>query len=134
MAADAPPVVHRFITFLETGEAPAGLFAETVFCDATFPEWRLQASGRDDVIAIRTTGHPARGRVPRYRYDATPTGFVLEVEERWTDVSDTWYCREIARADLDEAGEIAELSIYCTGDWSSARVAEHAATVSLIRP
>ena len=31
-------------------------------------------------------------------------------------------------------GLIAELSVYCTGDWDQARQAEHAAAVTLIRP
>ena len=31
-------------------------------------------------------------------------------------------------------GQIAELVVYCTGDWDQARQAEHAASVTLIRP
>ena len=31
-------------------------------------------------------------------------------------------------------GAIAELTVYCTGDWDQARQAEHAAAVTLIRP
>jgi hypothetical protein len=31
-------------------------------------------------------------------------------------------------------GSIAELTVYCTGDWDEARQREHASTVSLIRP
>ena len=29
---------------------------------------------------------------------------------------------------------IAEVTVYCTGDWDQARQAEHAAAVTLIRP
>ena len=31
-------------------------------------------------------------------------------------------------------GAIAELTVYCTGDWDQARQADHAAAVTLIRP
>jgi hypothetical protein len=31
-------------------------------------------------------------------------------------------------------GAIAELSVYCTGDWNEALVARHAREVRLIRP
>jgi hypothetical protein len=31
-------------------------------------------------------------------------------------------------------GAIAELTVYCTGDWDQARQAEHATAVTLIRP
>lgn len=122
-----------FIEFLCTNTAPDGLFADDVFCDLTVPTWRLQAVGPADVVALRRAGHPATGRVPRHRLDATATGFVLEVEEAWEDGHDQWYCRELFRADVAD-GRIRQLSIYCTGDWDSAQVAEHAAAVTLIRP
>ena len=71
--------------------------------------------------------------VPRSRFDPTPTGFVLEVEETWDDDAGSWYCRELFRADVGPAG-ITELAVYCTGDWDEARVAQHARSVTLIRP
>jgi len=38
----------------------------------------------------------------------------------------------LIRADIAD-GSISELSVYCTGDWDSARVARHANEVALIR-
>jgi hypothetical protein len=113
-------LAHRFVRFLETG-THEDLFADDVFCDFTMPLWRLQAKGVDDVVALRRHGHPSKGIVPRSRYDATDSGFVLEVEETWTDEAGPWYCRELFRADVRE-DRIAELSVYCTGDWDSAQV------------
>jgi hypothetical protein len=37
------------------------------------------------------------------------------------------------RADVAD-GRIAEMSVYCTGDWDEAKQREHAAAVSLPRP
>lgn len=128
----APEVVHKLVHWLETGEVPAGLFADDVFVDLTVPQWRLQARGRDAVANLRRTSHPAPGCVPRLRYDPTPTGFVIEWEERWDEHGDSWYAREVARADL-RGDAIAEMSIYCTGDWSTALVAPHAREVTLLR-
>lgn len=123
----------RLIQFLETGAVPPGLFADNVFCDFTLPLWRLQAQGRESVVALRRQGHPSPGRVPRWRCDPTPTGFVLEVEERWEQDGKSWHCRELIRADM--AGDsIAEIAVYCTGDWDSARQAEHQRAVRLLRP
>ncbi|MEU1285655.1 hypothetical protein [Kitasatospora sp. NPDC005856] len=122
-----------FVAFLETGTPPTGLFTTDVFCDFTMPRWRLQARGVDDAVALRRAGHPGPSRVPRSRFDATPTGFVLEVEERWEQDGESWYCRELFRADVSE-GSISDLSVYCTGDWDRARVAEHARAVPLLRP
>lgn len=121
------------VAFLETGQPPAGLFAPDVFFDVTVPHWRLQALGRDDAVALRRQQHPAPGRVVRFRFDETETGFVLEFEERWHERGRDWYAREIARADVGEAG-ITQLSVYCTGDWDRAREDEHRRAVQLLRP
>jgi hypothetical protein len=131
--AGARALADEFIDFLRTGTAAPGLFAPAVFLDFTMPRWRLQALGVRDAVALRRAGHPAPGRVPRFRFDPTPTGFVLEVEESWDAGGETWYSRELFRADIGPEG-IAELAVYCTGDWDTARVAEHAAAVRLIRP
>jgi hypothetical protein len=131
--ADVQARAAEFIAYLETGRAHPGLFAPEVFLDFTMPTWRLQARGRDGALALRRAGHPGSGRVPRSRLDPTPTGFVLEVEETWEDGGEHWYCRELFRADVGPEG-ITELAVYCTGDWDTARVAEHAREVTLIRP
>jgi hypothetical protein len=73
------------------------------------------------------------GRVPRTRFDATGTGFVLEVEEEWEHEGEPWYCRELFRADVS-AGAMSQLSVYCTGDWHRERTARRAASVTLLRP
>jgi hypothetical protein len=130
--------VHRkladqFVEFLETGVAAEGLFAPDMFLDFTMPLWRIQTNTAEDAIDCRRAGHPMVGRVPFSRYDRIDTGFVLEVEETWEDGGQQWYCRELFRADVRH-GSIAELALYCTGDWDAARVAEHRATVQLIRP
>ena len=127
--------VQGFVQFLESSgrEFPADVFHDDAFLDFTMPTWRLQAQGIDAIVALRQGGHPWPGRVPRSRVDRTETGFVIEVEETWEADGDTWYCRELMRADIVD-GAIKEISVYCTGDWDSARVAEHAAAVTLIRP
>ncbi|WP_441251365.1 hypothetical protein [Kitasatospora sp. McL0602] len=129
----ANELAGKFIAFLETGTAPEGLFHPDVFLDFTPPQWRLQASGADNVVQARLSSHPAEGSVPRWRCDPTPRGFVLEVEERWTDADDDWYCRELFRADTTD-GAISDLSVYCTGDWDSALQERHQQQVALLRP
>ena len=103
------------------------------FCDFTMPQWRLQAEGIEDMVALRKAGHPGPGRVPRSRFDATEAGFVLEVEEEWDQDGESWYCRELFRADVADGG-VTQLSVYCTGDWDRERVARHRTEVALLRP
>jgi hypothetical protein len=57
---------------------------------------------------------------------------VVELKKRWRDARDDWYCREMIAATLHGV-RISELSVYCTGDWSSARQAEHDAAVRPLR-
>ena len=130
---EADAIAARFIRFLETGEADAELFSADAFCDFTLPRWRLQAQGVGAVLALRRQGHPSAGRVPRFRCDPTPTGFVLEVEEEWEQAGEAWYCRELFRADV-EGSSIANLAVYCTGDWDRSRRAQHAREVRLLHP
>ena len=125
-------LADKLVSFMETGAVPEGLFTPEVFCDFTMPQWRLQAQGIEDVVALRRGGHPGPSRVPRSRLDATQSGFVLEVEERWEQDGESWYCRELLRADVSD-GAISELSVYCTGDWDRAQVAEHARSVRLLK-
>lgn len=126
-------IVARFIEFLQTGDAHPALFTDDVFCDFTMPKWRLQAQGLRDVLALRLHGHPGPGTVPRFRFEPTPSGLVIELEERWHQDGKDWYCREMFWAKL-RGESICELSVYCTGDWDAARVQEHAAAVKLLRP
>ena len=124
---------EKMVRFLETGEAPDGLLRPDVFLDLTMPTWRIQTAGAEDLIRVRKEGHPGPGRVTRWRADPTPSGFVLEFEERWNSEGQQWYAREMIRAEL-AYGAIAVLTVYCTGDWDQARQAEHAAAVTLLRP
>ena len=123
----------KLVAFLETGAVPDKLFAPDVFCDFTLPRWRLQAQGVSDLVALRKAGHPGTSRVVRSRLDETSNGFVLEFEERWDDEKGSWYSRELARADVGDAG-VTQLSVYCTGDWDAAHEAEHRQSVPLLRP
>src|SRR3954463_8030652 len=102
--ARAHELAEKLIIFNETGEAPDGLLAPDVFCDFTMPTWRLQAGSAEEMVALRKAGHPGPGRVPHWRFDPTPTGFVLEWTEDWEHDGERWTAREMARADIGEEG------------------------------
>ena len=131
--AVAEELATKLVRFLETNEPPAGLFTDDLFTDFSMPLWRIQAGDRAAGVQLRTSGHPAKGRVPRTRLDVTGTGFLLEVEEEWEDQGQQWYCRELMRCDVTD-GQVSALSVYCTGDWDEATVARHRDSVRLIRP
>src|SRR3954454_14649869 len=110
--------VEKFVSFLESGGIAAdGLFAPTVFADLTFPHWRIQTAGADELVAGRRQMHPQPGRVRLEPVTATETGYLVKLEERWEDGGQDWYCREGFVMDLDDDGAISEFTVYCTGDW-----------------
>jgi hypothetical protein len=131
--SDVSVAVANLIRYLETGTAPQDLFAPDVFVDVSVPQWRLQTAGVRDILAVRAQSHPWPGRVRVERVETLKDGFTIEFEERWEHSGQRWYCREMIRADVHD-GSIAEMSVYCTGDWDEARQREHAETVRLIRP
>jgi hypothetical protein len=126
-------LANGLVRWFETTEGGDELFTDDVFVDYSSPLWRRQAGNRADAVALRLSGHPGVGHVPRSRIDITGTGFVLEFEETWDDNGTPWYAREMVRCDIRD-GRIAEIAVYCTGDWSAARIAEHRRSEHLIRP
>jgi len=134
-AVDAGPrTAARFVQWLEQGGDPGDLFAPAVFADVSLPHWRLQTDNAADLIAIRTGSHPQPGRITVERLEPTARGWVMQVEERWTDGEGSmWYCREMFRADVTD-GMITDFAVYCTGDWDEATQSRHAAQVRLLRP
>jgi len=129
---DAATAVAQLIGYLETGDVPEGLFAPDVFLDFTPPVWRLQAGDVAGLLAIRRNGHPCPGKVTVSRVEPTSRGFTMELEERWEDSGEHWYCREMIRADV-EGATITDMAVYCTGDWDEAQQRSHAAQVTLLR-
>jgi hypothetical protein len=131
---DGPETAARFVAWLRNGGDPGDLFAPDCFSDVSLPLWRLQADNAADLVAIRERSHPWPGTVNVERLEPTPRGWVMQIEERWTDEDGReWYCREMFRADVTDR-MITDFAVYCTGDWDEATVRRHAAEVRLLRP
>lgn len=125
--------VAGFVEWMETGVAPSGLVADDCFADVTAPHWRIQVEGGAAVVASRWESHPFPGRVRVEKVDRTEHGFAIAFEERWEHEGQRWYCREQMTAEVQN-GRLTHIQYYCTGDWDEARQAEHAGSVTLLRP
>ena len=112
----------QFVAFLETGERRrTGLFAPDVFCDFTMPTWRLQAAGVEDARRA------APGRPPRRPAACPGRGST----RRRPGSSSRWRRRGTTAASTGTAASCSaptsataaspQLSVYCTGDWDTAR-------------
>lgn len=132
-SAEVRASVDRVVAWLEHGRTD-GLYGPDVFADLHFPHWRIQLQGSAELERLKNEMHPPGGTTTVAGVHPWARGYVLEVEERWEAQGEPWYCREAFICDLDDAGRIIELSYYCTGEWSQAKVAEHAEAVTLLRP
>lgn len=121
-----------FVRWLETGVRPRDMFSENVFADLSLPHWRVQASGPDAVFRLREDSHPFPGKVRVEALDHTSRGFLIQFEERWQAEGQDWYCRELIHGVVTD-GRIAELAVYCTGDWDDEVQQRHANQVRLLR-
>jgi hypothetical protein len=131
--ATAERLCARFHEAFTTFQAGEDAFTPDVFCDLNMPQWRFQVQGRDAFAAqlARINQGPARMEV--LRTVPTSSGFVTEhVEHEDVDGED----RSARRLVLCEVvrGRIAEVTVYCTGEWDDELRARHAAEAPMIRP
>ena len=131
--ATSATLAEVFVRWLETGVRPDGLFSPAVFGDLSLPQWRVQTSGPDELYAVRAAGHQGPHTVRVEQLDRTGRGFLLQFAERWPADGQQWYARELVLA-VVEGDRIAELTLYCTGDWDEATQRRHAREVRLVRP
>ena len=133
---NTPPdaaAVHRLATALndcfETFSADADTFADDAFFDLLPPFWRFQLQGPAAFLAqLRTIARgPTTARV--LRVVPTASGFVLEHEEVQADAT----ARRLLLCEVRD-GRIAEVVVYCNGEWDPALRARHAAEAPMLRP
>ena len=131
--ATAERLSERFHEAFRTFEAGDDAFAPDVFCDLNMPEWRFQLQGREAFATQLERINEGPSRVEVLRTVPTTSGFVTEhVEHQDVDGED----HSARRLTLCEVvrGRIAEVTVYCTGEWTDELRARHAAEAPMIRP
>ncbi len=129
----AADLAGQLIRWFETGVRQDGMFAADLFVDLSLPHWRVQTLGDDAAYRLRADEHPFVGELEVEALERTERGFLVQFEERWQAEGQRWYCRELLYAVI-AGGAIAELVVYCTGDWDEAVQRRHADRVQLLRP
>ena len=132
-AQAAPLVVRNLVHWLETGEVPDGLFTDDVFCDLTVPTWRLQARGADAVPAMRARATRRRDGCRALDTTRRPLVSCWSGRRSGTSTATTGTAARCC-APTSPTTRSRPYPSYCTGDWSTAHRARHAAEVTLLRP
>lgn len=113
--------------------AAADVLADDIFLDGNPPEWRFQLQGRDAFDAWIKSFMPDGADTTVVRTIPTGSGFVTEFVGRHEEDGEEITDRKILLAEV-RGSRIAELTIYCSGDWTPELRARHAAEAELIRP
>ena len=130
--AVAQELSERLADVFRRGRA-TDVLAEDVFLDGNPPEWRFQLQGRDTFDAWIQDVMPHGADTTVVRTIPTVSGFVTELTGRLVEDGREITDRKILLAEVRD-GRIAELTVYCSGDWDEELRARHAAETQLIRP
>jgi hypothetical protein len=124
---------ERFHDAFRTFEAGDDAFTSDVFCDLNMPEWRFQLQGRDAFAAQLQRINEGPSKVEVLRTVPTTSGFVTEHVEHQDVEGEDHSARRLILCEVVR-GRIAEVTVYCTGEWNDELRARHAAEAPMIRP
>ena len=130
--ATAQELSERLADVFRTADV-GDVLADDVFLDGHPPLWRFQLQGRDAFAAWIKSFMPDGADTTVVRTIPTVTGFVTEFVGRHEEDGEEMTDRKILLCEV-RGGRIAELTIYCSGDWDAELRARHAAETRLIRP
>ena len=130
--ATAQELSERLADVFRTADV-GDVLAEDVFLDGHPPLWRFQLEGRDSFAAWLRGYSPDGAEIAVVRTIPTVTGFVTEFTGRHEEHGEELTDRKILLCEV-RGGRIAELTVYCSGDWDAELRARHAVEARILRP
>ena len=130
--AEAQELSERLADVFRTAEV-GDVLTEDVFLDGHPPLWRFQLEGREVFQAWLHGYSPDGSEISVVRTIPTVSGFVTEMVGEHLEDGAVMTDRKILLCEV-RAGQISELTVYCSGDWDGELRARHAAETTLIRP
>jgi ketosteroid isomerase-like protein len=127
----AQELSERLADVFRTADA-RDVLTDDIFLDGNPPLWRFQLQGRDTFDTWLKSFMPHGAETTVVRTIPTVTGFVSEFAGRHEIDGDEITDPKILLAEV-RGGRIAELTVYCSGDWDTELRARHAAETQLIR-
>jgi ketosteroid isomerase-like protein len=130
--ATAQELSERLADVFRTADV-GDVLTEDVFLDGHPPLWRFQLEGRDAFAAWLQDYSPDGCETTVVRAIPTVTGFVTEFVGGHDEDGKHMTDRKILLCEVRD-GRVAELTVYCSGDWDEELRARHAAEAPIIRP
>jgi ketosteroid isomerase-like protein len=130
--ATAQELSERLADVFRTADV-GDVLADDVFFDGHPPLWRFQLQGRDSFATWLKGYSPSGADTTVVRTIPTATGFVTELVGRHEENGEQMTDRKVILCEV-RGGRVAELTVYCSGDWNAELRARHAAEARLLRP
>ena len=130
--AAAQELSERLADVFRTAEV-GDVLTDDVFLDGHPPFWRFQLRGRDTFAGWLRGYSPDGVETTVVRAIPTATGFVTELVGRHVEDGEEKTDRKIVLCEVRDR-RIAELTVYCSGDWDAELRARHASEAQLLRP
>lgn len=130
--ATAQELSERLADVFRTADVGDAL-TDDVFLDGHPPLWRFQLQGRDAFAAWLQRSSPDGAEIRVVRTIPTVTGFVTEFVGRHDEHGEELTDRKVLLCEV-RGRRIAELSVYCSGDWNAELRARHTAEAPILRP
>ena len=130
--ATAQELSERLADVFRTADV-GDVLADDIFFDGHPPLWRFQLQGRDAFATWLKGYSPSGADTAVVRTIPTATGFVTELVGRHEENGEQMTDRKIILCEV-RGGGVAELTVYCSGDWNAELRARHAAEARLLRP
>jgi len=130
--ATAQELSERLADVFRTAEV-GDVLTDDVFLDGHPPWWRFQLQGRDELATWLAGYSPCGAEITVVRTIPTVSGFVTEFVGRHEQHGEESTDRKILLCEV-RGGRVAELTVYCSGDWDAELRARHAAEAPIIRP
>src|SRR5579871_887195 len=121
--ASSTGAVDRFLSGVESGQLPEGLFADDAGLDATVPNWRFEVHGGEAVRAELGRWYADPGHFVDLRRTQLPDGELVEFALDWTEngVPHRVHQAHILRVAEDR---IQADTAFCGGRWPAELIAQ----------
>ena len=121
--ATSAGAVDRFLSGVESGHLPDGLFADDASLDATVPNWRFHVQGADGVRAELARWYADPGQFLELHRTELPEGELVEFALGWNEdgVPHRVHQAHILRVADDR---IRTDTAFCGGRWPASLIAQ----------
>ncbi len=108
--------VDRFLSGVEAGQMPDGLFSDEAGLDATVPNWRFEVRGGEAVRSELAKWYADPGEFLDLRRTSIPGGELVEFTLSWSEDGVRHRCHQAHILQVDQE-RVSRDTAFCGGRW-----------------